>query len=123
MAFFGNTNYATYHLYVTTPKRQPVFFTINAPGTGYSANGTVRYGEVATFTFDPSEYELMKTTDRGKAIVVRSEVDGELTAYGGNLRLGSSDSFLSLPKQPEQEQTTYKYIVASYISAVAILYQ
>ena len=118
MAFFGNLDGATYHLYVTTPERQPISFTINAPGTGYSANGTVRYGEVATFTFNPSEYELMSTTDRGKAIIVRSEADGELTVYGGNIRGGSSDSFLSLPKQPEHEQSTYKYIVASYISTM-----
>ena len=117
MAFFGNiVDGATYYLYVTTPKRQPVSFTINAPGTGYSANGTVRYGEVATFTFDRSEYELKNTTDRGKAIVVRSEADGKLTVYGSYLHSISSDSFLSLPKQPEDEQNTCKYIVASYIS-------
>ena len=115
--FLGILHGATYYLYVTTPKRQPISFTINAPGTGYSANGTVRYGEVANYTFDPSEYELMNTTDRGKAIIVRSEADGELTVYGGNLRFDSSDSFLSLPKQPEHEQTTYKYIAASYISS------
>ena len=121
MAFFGNLNGTTYtyYLYVTTPKRQPISFTISAPGTGYSANGTVRYGEVATFTFDPSEYELMNTTDRGKAITVRSETDGELTVYGGNLRIYSSDSFLSLPKQPHQGQNTYKYIVTSYFMAVS----
>ena len=117
MAFFGNLDGATYYLYVTTPERQPVSFTINAPGTGYSANGTVRYGEVATFTFNPSEYELMSATDRGKAIIVTSEADGDLTVYGGNLRSDSSDSFLSLPQQSEQEQSTYKYIVASYISS------
>ena len=118
MAFFGNINGANYYLYVTTPKRQPVSFTINAPGTGYSANGTVRYGEVANYTFNSSEYELMNTTDRRKAIIIRSEADGELTVYGGNLRFDSSDSFLSLPKQSEQEQSTYKYIVASYNSTI-----
>ena len=118
VAFFGNLDGATYYLYVTTPERQPVSFTINAPRTGYSANGTVRYGEVATFTFDPSEYELMNTTDRGKAIIVKSEADRELTVYGGNIRGGTSDSFLSLPKQSEHEQSTYKYIVASYISTI-----
>ena len=120
VAFFGNNDdTSTYYLYVTTPERQPISFTINAPGTGYSANGTVRYGEIANYTFDPSEYELMNTTDRGKAIIVRNEADGELTVYGGNLGLGSSDSFLSLPKQPQQGQNTYTYIVASYFTTLS----
>ena len=117
VTFFGNfDDTATYYLYVTTLERQPISFTIDARGTGYSANGAVWYGEVANYTFNPSEYELMSTTDRGKAIIVRSETDGEVTVYGGNLQQFTSDSFLLLPKQPEQEQSTYKYIVASYIS-------
>ena len=118
VAFFGNLDhFATYYLYVTTPERQPVSFTVSAPGTGYSANGTVEYGDVATYTFSISEYELKNTSDRGKAIIVRAVSDGELTVYGGNLRGSASDSFLSLPKQPDQGQCTYKYIVASYYSA------
>ena len=123
MAFFRNFDLrATYYLYVTTSERQPVSFTISAPGTGYSGNGTVQYGEVATYTFNASEYELKNTSDRGKAIIVRAESDRELTVYGGNLRNYTSDSFLSLPKQPDEGQSTYKYIVASYGfgSAVAI---
>ena len=117
MAFFGNVSPgSTYYLYVTTPERQPVSFTISAPGTGYSANGTVEYGEVATFRFNASEYELKNTSDRGKAIIVRAESDRELTVYGGNLERLASDSFLSLPKQLDQGQSTYKYIVASYNS-------
>ena len=120
VTFFGNyDSEATYYLHVTTPERQPVPFIINAPGTGYSANGTVRYGEVATFTFEASEYELMNTTDRGKAIIVKSEADRELTVYGSNLRFGSCDSFLSLPKEPKQGHSVYKYIVASYFTALS----
>ena len=118
MAFIGNYDLqATYYIYVTSSESQPVSFTISAPGTGYSANGMVQYGEVANFTFESSEYELSSTSDRGKAIIVRAESDGELTVYGGNLRISASDSFLSLPKQPDEGQSTYKYIVASYVSA------
>ena len=131
MAFFGNIiGTATYYLYVTTPERQPVSFTISAPGTGYSANRMVQYGEVATFAFAASEYELKSTSDREKAIIVRAESDRELTVYGGNLDTFASDSFLSLPKQPDEGQSTFKYIVASYNtafggveSAVAIIAQ
>ena len=121
MAFFGNfdTSGTTYYLYVTTPERQPVSFTINAPGTGYNATGAVRYGEVATFAFESSEYELGSTSDRGKAIIVRTESDGELTVYGGNLRAIASDSFLFLPNQPDQGRSTYKYIAASYFTTVS----
>ena len=118
MAFIGNYDLqATYYIYVTSPESQPVSFTISAPGTGYRADGMVQCGEVANFTFESSEYELSSTSDRGKAIIVRAESDGELTVYGGNLRLFASDSFLSLPKQPDEGQSTYKYIVASYVPA------
>ena len=122
VAFFRNFNLeATYYLYVTTSERQPVSFTISAPGTGYSANGAVEYGEVATYTFNASEYELSSTSDRGKAIIVRAESDGELTVYGGNLQNLTSDSFLSLPKQPDEGQSTYKYIAASYGAGTAVV--
>ena len=118
MAFIGNYDLqATNYVYVTTPESQPVSFTISAPGTGYRADGMVQYGEVATFTFASSEYELSNTSDRGKAIIVRAQSDGELTVYGGNLHTVASDSYLSLPKQPDEGQSTYKYIVASYVSA------
>ena len=128
VAFFSKVQLpATYYLYVTTAKRQPVAFTVSAPGTGYSANGTAQYGEVATFAFDYSEYALMSTTDRGKGIIVRTESEGELSVYAGNLWVEASDSFLSLPKLPHQSQSTYKYITASYgesdSSTVAIIAQ
>ena len=113
-SFFGNTIHTSYYVYVTTPERHSVSFTITAPGTGYRANGTIQYGETATFAFDSSEYKLKSTTNRGKAIIIRRVTDGELTVYGSNLRPGTSDSFLSLPKLPEQEQSTHKYIAASY---------
>ena len=116
---------------MTTPDRQPVSFTVSAPGTGYSANGTVQYGGVATFAFDASVYQLTNTSDRGKAIIVRTESHSGLTVYAGNLMGGGSDSLLSLPKQPHLGQNTYKYITASYytvqfplwLSAVAIVAQ
>ena len=130
VAFFGNYDLqATYYLYVTTPERQLVSFTINAPGTRYNANGTVQYGLATTLAFDSSEYELGSTSDRRKGIIVRAEADGEITVYGGNLRQHASDSFLSLPKQSDQRQRIYKYIVASYSrfgsshSSVAIVAQ
>ena len=132
LAFFGDyVRASTYYLYVTTAERQPVAFTVSAPGTGYSANGTAQYGEVATFAFDASEYQLSNTSDRTKAIIVRTESHCELTVYAGNLMTGAGDSLLALSKQPDLGPNTYKYIVASYstlpnalsLSAVAIIAQ
>ena len=116
---------------MTTAERQPVAFTVSAPGTGYSANGTAQYGEVATFAFDASGYQLSNTSDRTKAIIVRTESHCELTVYAGNLMTGAGDSLLALSKQPDLGPNTYKYIVASYstlpnalsLSAVAIIAQ
>ena len=127
VTFFGNLVRTTFYLYVTTPDRQLVSFTVSAPGMGYSANGTVQYGEVATFAFDYSEYALQNTADRGKGVIVRTASDGELTVYAGSLRKDASDSFLSLPKLPHQRQSSYKYITATYerseTSSIAIIAQ
>ena len=132
MAFFGDYVCAsTYYLYVTTAERQPVAFTVSAPGTGYSANGTAQYGEVATFAFDASEYALSNTSDRTKAIIVRTGSHCELTVYAGDLMTGAGDSLLALSKQPDLGPNNYEYIVASYstvpnalsLSAVAIIAQ
>ena len=132
LAFFGDYIYAsTFYLYVTTAERQPVAFTVSAPGTGYSANGTAQYGEVATFAFDASEYALSNTSDRTKAIIVRTDSHCELTVYAGDLMTGAGDSLLALSKQPDLGPNNYEYIVASYstvpnalsLSAVAIIAQ
>ena len=116
---------------MTTAERQPVAFTVSAPGTGYSANGTAQYGEVATFAFDASEYALSNTSDRTKAIIVRTDSHCELTVYAGDLMTGAGDSLLALSKQPDLGPNNYEYIVASYstvpnalsLSAVAIIAQ
>ena len=103
-------------LYVTTHEKWSVSFNITATGTGYSASGVVRYGEVVEFTFEDSNYTLTSTREKGKVITVRSESDEKLIVYGGNVDTTTSDSLLVLPKQ-QDFQSSYKYIAASYFSA------
>ena len=120
---------ATLCLYVTTAEERPVPFNISAPATGYSASRVVRYGEVAKFTFEESNYALLNTREKGKVITIRTESDGKLTVYGGSLRQHTSDTFLALPKQEHVQQNSYKYIAVSYFpasgwdSSVAIIAQ
>ena len=106
-------------IYVTSPEHWPVPFNITAPATGYSASGMVRYGEVVEFRFEPSNYALRHTREKGKVITVRTESAGKLIVYGGNFHQFSSDTFLALPKQLEAHQISYKYIAASYFSALS----
>ena len=108
-------------LYVTTHEKWSVPFNITATGTGYSASGVVRYGEVVEFTFEDSNYTLTSTREKGKVITVRSESDEKLIVYGGNVDTTTSDSLLVLPKQ-QDFQSSYKYIAASYFSAHSHLY-
>ena len=103
-------------LYVTTAEEQPVLFTISAPATDYSATGLVRYGEVVKFEFESSNYALRSTRERGKVITIRTESNGKLFVYGGNLEKYTSDTFLVLPKQEYVQQNSYKYIAVSYFS-------
>ena len=106
------------HVLVSTPEKWPVPFNITATGTGYSASGVVRYGEMAEFTFEDSNYTLRSTREKGKVITVRTESDGELIVYGSNVDTtrSTSDSLLVLPKQ-QDGHNSYKHIAASYFSA------
>lgn len=116
VTFIENGYPTILNVYVTTSEMQPVSFTITAPRTGYSENGVVQYGDVATFAFSPDDYELRSPTDRNKAIVVRSEND--LQVYGANFgSSATSDSFLVLPKMAADGPDELRYISASYMTA------
>ena len=106
-------------LYVTTTEEQPVLFNISAPATDYSASRVARYGEVVKFEFESSNYALRSTRERGKVITIKTESNGQLIVYGGNLREYSSDTFLVLPKQEYVQQSSYKYIAVSYFSTLS----
>ena len=68
------------------------------------------------FEFDSSNYTLRSTRERGKVITIRTESNGKLFVYGGNLHRGGSDTFLVIPKQEYEQQNPYKYIAVSYFS-------
>ena len=104
-------------LYVTTAEEQPVPFTISAPATNYSASRVARYGEVVKFEFESSNYTLRSTREMGKVITIKTESNGKLVVYGGNLKKTTSDTFLVLPKQEYVQQNSYKYIAVSYFSS------
>ena len=104
-------------LYVTTAEERPVLFNISAPATDYHASSVVRYGEVVKFEFESSNYALKSTRERGKVITIRTESNGKLIVYGGNLNQYTSDTFLVLPKQADVQQNSYKYIAVSYFPA------
>ena len=118
LSFLNNyvSNSACLCLYVTTAEERPVPFNISAPATGYSASRVVRYGKVVKFAFEDSNYALLNTREKGKVITIRTQSDGKLIVYGGNLHQHSSDTFLVLPKQEYMQQNSYKYIAVSYVS-------
>ena len=103
-------------LYVTTAEEWSVPFNISAPATDYNASRVARYGEVVKFEFESSNYALRNTRERGKVITIRTESNGKLIVYGGNLYQDSSDTFLVLPKQEYVQLNSYKYIAVSYFS-------
>ena len=106
-------------LYVTTAEEWPVPFNISAPATDYNASRVARYGEVVKFEFESSNYALRSTRERGKVITIRTESNGKLIVYGGNLQGSTSDTFLVLPKQEYVQQNSYKYIAVSYFTRLS----
>ena len=98
-------------LYITTPERVPVTFTISAPGTGYFHRATVNPGGVKEFTFSGEEYALRNTDDRSKGIIITVENDKQIFVYAAQDILYSADSFLALPPH-DLGAASYTYIAA-----------
>ena len=100
-------------LFITTPERVPVNFTISAPGTGYFRRATVDPGGVKEFTFSGQDYALRNTTDRSKGIIITAENDRQVFVYGAQDSAFSTDSFLALPPHDLGASTvSYTYIAA-----------
>ena len=98
-------------LFITTPERAPVNFTISAPGTGYFHRATVDPGGVKEFTFSGQDYALRNTTDRSKGIIITAENERQIFVYGAQDHKLSTDSFLALPPH-DLGAASYTYIAA-----------
>ena len=98
-------------LFITTPERVPVSFTISAPGMGYFDRATVNPGEVKKITFGGTDYALRNTTDRTKGIIIKAENEKQVFVYGGQDITSTTDSFLALPPH-DLGAESYKYIAA-----------
>ena len=98
-------------LYITTPERVPVTFTISAPGTGYFHRATVDPGGVKEFTFSGENYALRNTTDRSKGIVITVENEKQVFVHAAQDFPYATDSFLALPPH-DLGADSYTYIAA-----------
>ena len=84
-------------LFITTPERVPVTFTISAPGTGYFHRATVDPVGVREFTFSGQDYALRNTTDRSKGIIITAQNERQIFVYAAQDAEHSTDSLLALP--------------------------
>ena len=100
-------------LYITTPERVPVTFTISAPGTGYFHRATVDPGGVREFTFNGQDYALRNTTDRSKGIIITAENERHVFVYAAQDKIHSTDSVLVLPPHG-LGTTSYTYIAVMF---------
>ena len=98
-------------LYITTPERVPVTFTISIPGMGYFNQATVDPGEVREFTFNGANYALRNTTDRSKGIIIQAKNEKQVFVYAVHDLYRTTDSFLVLPPH-DLGATSYTYIAA-----------
>ena len=98
-------------LFITTPERVPVTFTISAPGMGYFDRATVDPGEAKEFTFRAEDYALSNTTDRFKGIIIMAENEKQIFVYGAEDMTYATDSFLALPLH-DLGGESYTYIAA-----------
>ena len=81
-------------IYLTSNIQQVEYF-IEAPGVGYSDNGTVSVGNVAILNI-PRSIEVSSYTDQDKGIYIRATGEG-IVVIGQSIDGASSDSFFALP--------------------------
>ena len=98
-------------LYVATPERTPVTFSISAPGTGFFQTAAVVPGGVKEFTFDGQDYILRNTTDHSKGIIIAAQNDKRVYVYAAHDIHRATDSFLALPPH-DLGTMSYTYIAA-----------
>ena len=99
-------------LFITTPERVPVTFTISAPGMGYFDRATVDPGGLKEFIFNNvADYALRNTTDRSKGIIIKAENEKQVFVYGAQDVRRTTDSFLVLPPH-DLGAISYTYIAA-----------
>ena len=108
---YAAPRYKEMTLYITTPERFPVTFTISAPGTGYFHRATVDPGGVKEFTFSGEDYALRNTADRSKGIIITVENEKQVFVYAVQDIHRSADSFLALPPH-DLGAASYTYIAA-----------
>ena len=98
-------------LFITTPERVPVTFTISVPGMRYFDRATVDPGEVKEFAFSAEDYALRNTTDRLKGIIITAENEKQIFVYGAQDTVYATDSLLALPPHNLGAES-YTYIAA-----------
>jgi len=105
-------NSGTISIILTTTGSQSVHYSIQAPGVGYSHNGTVTTSAESVITL-PNSLQVSSYSDQHKGIYLTTSSD-QITVMGQSYRQHSSDSFLILPltKQNVEEYVYYGMSVA-----------
>ena len=82
-------------LYLTNTKEQYVFYSIEAPGAGYSFNGVIKPSGSAVVSF-PTTVLCSKYNDRSKGVYLQSN-SSDIIVVGQNMNSRNGDTFLVLP--------------------------
>ena len=123
--FFQNVGGdGTVSVILTSIGSQSVHYSIQAPGLGYSYNGTIIPNAQSIITL-PSNIQV-SSNDENKGIFLSTSIE-QVTVVGQMLRRGSSDTFLILPVT-KQYATEYLYYgmstesaLVSYLSTILIV--
>ena len=90
---FGETPPLTYYITLTTTESEPVHYSIEIPGLGYSDNGTIQNWLPITF---PQEVVVSSINDRDHGIYLKTSSDN-VNVAGFNHHTQSADSFRVSP--------------------------
>ena len=114
LGFFES--FATASVILTTTGSQSVNYSIQAPGIGYSNDGTITPNTQSVVTL-PNGVKVSSYDDENKGVYLSTSSD-QVTVVGQMLRQGSSDTFLILPvtKQYAAEYLYYGMSIESLLT-------
>ena len=124
LGFFQNKNGGSPSLYLTNTKELDVFYSIEAPGVGYSYSGTITSSGSAIVNL-PTSVLCSSYNDQNKGIYLRTN-SSDIIAIGQNMNSRNGDSFLVLSNMKLCNFTEYVYYgvsmpSTSYDSVVLIV--
>ena len=96
LGYYANYDTTNISVTLTVSESQPVFYSIEIPGLGYSDKGVIASNDNNVVINLPNNVMVSSIDDQNKGVYIMTN-SSTMTVFGQNDRFDSSDTFLALP--------------------------